>query len=75
MQRAANGQYMVEVEDGAGIYRYYQADVSVSVGTDGTVEVNAKASYNLNERVETVAGSSTSLLIILMPMATVSVTC
>lgn len=68
MQRAANGQYMVEVEDGAGIYRYYQADVSVSVGTDGTVEVNAKAqanisaSYNLNERVETVAGSSTVTL-------------
>ncbi|QJQ94074.1 MULTISPECIES: flagellin [Halomonadaceae] len=68
MQRVSNNQYMIEVDSGDGIYRYYQAEVSLTIGPQGEEQVLAKAlgeaaaTFNLNERVETVSGTSTVTL-------------
>lgn len=68
MQRTSNGQYMVEVDEGAGIYSYYVADVSITVGSNGDFQAKVKtrentaATFDLNERVERVSGTSTITL-------------
>lgn len=68
MQRTSNGQYMVEVDEGAGIYSYYVADVYITVGSNGGFQANVKtrenaaATFDLNERVERVSGTSTITL-------------
>ena len=68
MQRTSSGQYMVEVDDGADSYRYYEADVAFSLGANGDVQVNAQAreaataTFNLNDREEIVSGTSTVTL-------------
>lgn len=68
MQRTSTDQYMVEVDDGAGSYHYYETDVAFSMNANGDVQVNAQAretataTFNLNERVDKVVGSSTITL-------------
>lgn len=64
MQRTTTNEYMVEVDEGDGVYRYYSADVEMALGLGGEVQVlaqsheNANATFDLKERVETVSGTS-----------------
>ncbi|MFG6665860.1 flagellin [Halomonas sp. HNIBRBA4712] len=67
-REVSTGQYMVEISDGAGRYSYHQASVAFSIEPNGEVQVNAQAqaaavnTFDLNERVEKVSGSSTITL-------------
>ncbi|WP_447895111.1 flagellin N-terminal helical domain-containing protein [Vreelandella sp. GE22] len=68
LMQSESGQYIVEISDGGGRYSYHEANVAFSLGPNGDVQVDAQAqstavnTFDLNERVEKVDGTSTITL-------------
>ncbi|WP_445005341.1 flagellin N-terminal helical domain-containing protein [Halomonas mongoliensis] len=66
MQRGQDDQFMIEERVADGVYRYYEADVRVEVGSDGesvaitaTAQSDSYSEFNAeHHRVLTVSGSS-----------------